>query len=216
MIAGGADTLGRFMQGGFSSLHGFQAGAGNAGDALLLGEGAAFVLLEPRAEARRQGRGSRVELKAQRLVSDGFQLARPDPSGSGMARAMTLALEDAAIEPADVGAVILTALGSRLHEEMLLSALAAGLGKHAESIPLTSYEASIGHVLAASGIVALSFAARMLEERFVPRPFSIGTLDGGRLQRSISEPAPLAKGSVLVLTVGFGGFNGASLVGLPD
>ncbi len=220
MIAGGADTLGRFMQGGFSSLHRFGIGAqgreGGEGDALVLGEGAAFVVLEPAAEARRRDRSSCPALVAQRLSSDGYHLARPDPSGSGMARAVTFALEDAGIEPSDVGAVILTAVGSKLHEEMLRNALFASLGKHAGAVPLTAYEASIGHVLAASGILALAFAARILEEGFVPRPFFLETLTESGLERSISEPAPLAERNVLALTVGFGGFNGVSLLGLPD
>jgi 3-oxoacyl-[acyl-carrier-protein] synthase II len=220
MIAGGADTLGRFMQGGFSSLHGIGIGApqvrSSEGDGLILGEGAAFALLEPAAEARRRGRAPRASLEAQRLVSDGHHLSRPDPSGSGMSRALTLALDDAGIEPSDVGAAILTAVGSKLHEEMLRDALERSLGARARTLPLTTFEGSIGHVLAASGIVALALAARIVEDGFVPRPFFLETLAEGVSERSNPEPAPLREGNVLTLTVGFGGFNGVSLVGRAE
>jgi 3-oxoacyl-[acyl-carrier-protein] synthase II len=220
MIAGGADTLGRFMQGGFSSLHGFGIGApqgrASEGDGLVLGEGAAFALMEPAAEARRRGCTPCASLEAQRLVSDGYHLARPDPSGSGMARAVTLALDDAGIEPSDVGAAILTGVGSKLHEGMLRNALSTSMGERARAIPLTTFEGSIGHVLAASGIAALALAARMVEDGFVPRPFYLETLTERREESNPEPAAPFREGKVLTLTVGFGGFNGVSLVGRAE
>jgi 3-oxoacyl-[acyl-carrier-protein] synthase II len=219
MIVGGADTLGRFMQGGFSSLHAFAPAPEDGGehaDGLVLGEGAAFVVLEPLAAVRARDQACGAALKSQRLVSDGYHLARPDPSGTGMARAVALAMEDAGVGPSDIGAVILTALGSALHQGMLKRALSASLGSRAAEVPLTSHEAAIGHVLAASGVLVLAFAARVISDGEVPRPFRLDALGKAGQGGAAPAAARLREPNVLTLTVGFGGFNGVAVVGRVD
>jgi len=219
MVVGGADTLGRFMQGGFCSLHAFAPSAGDSEhgrEGLVLGEGAAFVVLEPREAARARDRAYGAALKAQRLTSDGYHLASPDPSGSGMAQAITLALDDAELEPSDIGAIVMTALGSMLHERMLKDALSSSLGSRASEIPVTSHEAAIGHVLAASGVLVLAYAARLLSEGNVRPAFSLDSLGTAALVSASPCSMPLRERNILTLSVGFGGFNGVAIVGSAE
>ena len=151
-------------------------------------------------------------IESQRLVSDGYHLASPDPSGDGMTRAVELALEDAELEPRDIGAVIVSAVGSPFHERLLGRVLARSLRGAARSVPITSHELSVGHVLAASSPIAIAYAAAVLSSRRVDRAFPWDALEHG-ISRETSTTARLERDHVLALSVGFGGFNGVTIVG---
>ena len=219
MLVGGADTLGRFMQGGFCALGALafpipgDDDRHHSREGLVLGEAACSVVLEPFSKARERGHPRRAVLRSQRLVSDGYHLASPDPSGGGMAKAISLAIADAELTPSDIGAVLLTALGSPLHENMLRHALETTLGSRAREIPMTSHELAIGHVLAASSVLVLAHAVTVLEERRVYPAFPVEALGTDRSASAVTESWPLSQPNVLALSVGFGGFNGAAVVG---
>ena len=218
MLVGGADTLGRFMQGGFCALGALAFSIPgddrhHSREGLVLGEAACSVVLEPFSKARERGHPCRAVLRSQRVVSDGYHLASPDPSGGGMARAISLAIADAELTPSDIGAVLLTALGSPLHENMLRHALETTLGSRAREIPMTSHELAIGHVLAASSVLVLAHAMTVLEEREVYPAFPVEALGTDRPASAVTEPRRLSQPNVLALSVGFGGFNGAAVVG---
>lgn len=213
MLVGGADTLGRFMQGGFCSLRGFTSESVDAHNVTIaLGEAAAFATLEPIGSARARGARGYGVLESQRLVSDGYHLASPDPSGDGMTRAITLAIDDAGLRPSDIGAVVVTAIGSPFHERMLRDVITRALGDHAKTVPVTSHELAVGHVLAASGIIVLAYAMKLLQNRRVERAISSEALGDG-FARATPQSLPLVATHVLTVSVGFGGFNGVSIVG---
>jgi 3-oxoacyl-[acyl-carrier-protein] synthase II len=209
MLVVGADTLGRFMQGGFCTLRGFAPPGSSRERALSLGEGAAIVALEPLEAARTRGREVRAVLAGQRLASDGYHLVSPDPSGAGMNRAVELAIRDADLKPPDIGAVVLSALGSPVHEKVLAVVLQRVLGEHARHVPISSHELAIGHVLAASSITALAYAGFSIEQGKVHGAFPLDALGSKRLP---SETVELTKENVLTVSVGFGGFNGVAVV----
>jgi 3-oxoacyl-(acyl-carrier-protein) synthase len=82
---------------------------------------------------------------------------------------------------------------------------------------VTTWEPAVGHVLAATGVLGIAFAARILERGAVPPVPAAGgkrpEIDPEcRLRYVFERPAPLAAPWVLALTVGFGGQNGAALV----
>ena len=87
----------------------------------------------------------------------------------------------------------------------------------ARRVPVTTWEGAIGHALAGTGILGLVFAASTLRRVEVLPVASAGRLDPEcRLRYVLDEPLALASPSVLVLTVGFGGQNGATLVTSPE
>ena len=95
---------------------------------------------------------------------------------------------------------------------MLRHALETTLGSRAREIPMTSHELAIGHVLAASSVLVLAHAMTVLEEREVYPAFPVEALGTGPAS-AVTEPRPLSQPNVLALSVGFGGFNGAAVVG---
>ncbi len=222
VAAGALDTLGPVMHSGFSCLKALSPTGrlqpfDAAHDGIVLGEAASFVLLEPSAAARARGAEIKACLLSQRLVSDGYHFTSPDPSGEAMARAISLALDDAGLAPSDVGCITVTATGSPVHDRMLSRAAEKALGRAAAAgIPVTTWEPAVGHLLAATGIAALVHASWVLGEGRVHPVFAVSALDPEcRLAYVLERPVPLSSPVVLSLVVGFGGQNGAIVLSSP-
>lgn len=213
------DALTASMQGGFQALgalstRGCLRPFDRGHDGILLGEGAACLAVEPLEAALRRGARPGPLILAQTLTSDAWHLTSPDPSGTGMARAIRSALADSGLAAADLGCIVVTAAGSPVYERMLSLALVEALGESAaRSIPVTSWEPSIGHALAATGLLAVLHAAEILERRTIPGVYPEPDRDPGCLLRAVvGEALPLQKPAALALTVGFGGQNGATVL----
>jgi len=187
VLCGGIDVLGRFIQAGFCRLGAFEAILSN--DGFVLGEAAAFVVLERLDDAVARGAVVQSVLCGHALHADSSHLISPDEDGRGMSAAIEAALAEAGLEPDDVARVSVSAVASPKYAHLYDRCLARVFGTRA--VERRTWEPCLGHVLAASGALGLGFAGWHL---------------GGRLER-----AP--DGHVLVLTVGFGGQNGAAVVG---
>jgi 3-oxoacyl-[acyl-carrier-protein] synthase II len=223
MAVGALDTLGLVMQSGFSCLKALSPTGrlqpfDAAHDGIVLGEGASFVILESLRDARERGAKVQGCLLSQRLVSDCFHFTSPDPSGEGMARAISEALSDAGLSAADLGCITVSAAGSPVYDRMLSVAVEKALGREAASrIPVTTWEPAVGHLLAATGIAAVVHASWLLEEGRVHPVFNVETLDPEcRLCYVLGSPTRLSSPVVLTLVVGFGGQNGAGILASPE
>lgn len=215
-VIGAFDTLSRSMVGGFTALSALSTSGettpGSAQlDGIVIGEAASFFVLEPVADALARGVAPQACILSQRLVSDAYHLTTPDTSGEGMARAIRQAVADAGLAAVDVGAVLVTALGSPLYDKMLTAAIQEGLGSAAATVPVSSWEPAIGHVLAATGTVGVAYGAEVIRCGEVPAMYPPPS--SHRLQFVVGEPRALRSPVVLVLVVGFGGQNGAILLG---
>jgi 3-oxoacyl-(acyl-carrier-protein) synthase len=219
VLAGGVDTLSGFMHGGFSALKALSPSGrlrpfDMEHDGIVIGEAAAFIVLESLAAARERGAKPLAAVVSQRIVSDALHPTSPDVSGRGMALAIRGALEDAGIPPGAVGCITVTAAGSAACDRMQSLAVETALGEPAaRRVPVTTWEASTGHVLAATGVLGIIHAAMVLEDgRVLPGPRAARIDPSCRLAYVLGEPVPLESPWVLALTVGFGGQNGATLV----
>lgn len=186
MVLGGVDLLERFIQAGFCKLGAFEAILSD--DGFVLGEAAAFLVLERARDARARGATVLGLLVGHALSCDSSHLISPDDRGLGMTRAVVGALGEAGLAAGDVALVSVSAIASPKYERMYVHGLRRVFGEH--SVERVHWEASIGHVLAASSVLGVAHACLR---------------HAGRL-----GPAP--GGAVLALTVGFGGQNGAALV----
>jgi 3-oxoacyl-[acyl-carrier-protein] synthase-1 len=177
-----------------------------------MGEGAAALVLE--SEASAAGRNAPVlgEFLGSGCGSDGLGLLPIHEDGEGLARAITDALADAGLRPADVGLVVAHANGTRQSDASEARALRAVFG--AAAPPVTGYKWAFGHLLAASGIVeAVVALAAMRAVGAVPGIANLRTLDPecAGLPVSAGPQAPRSD-VVLVLSRGFGGTNAAVLL----
>ncbi|MGH7760541.1 MAG: beta-ketoacyl-ACP synthase II [Candidatus Dormibacteraceae bacterium] len=122
-------------------------------DGFVPGEGAGILVLE--SEEHATNRGARIygEVLGYALTCDAFHQVAPDETGEAPARAVTLALADAGIEPKDVDYVNAHGTSTQLNDAGETKALKLALGEHAYKVAISSTKSMIGHLLGAAGAV---------------------------------------------------------------
>jgi len=125
---------------------------------LILGEGGAFLVLEPLDAARARGAHVYGELVGFGMSSDAHHITQP--SVEGPAAAMRLALEDAGLAPEQVGYINAHGTGTPANDPTETKAIRAVFGAHAGKLAVSSTKSMHGHTLGAAG--ALEAAATLL------------------------------------------------------
>lgn len=171
-IVGGAEALCEFVVAGFNCLRATTRGVVRPFDArrdgLLLGEGAALLIVESLAHARQRGVEPDVEICGTALSGDAVHMTAPARDGAGAARAMRAALADAGLSPGDVDFVSAHGTGTVYNDAMEIAAIAAVFGEAAARLPVNSIKGAIGHTLGAAGSFEAIMCARVLREGVIP------------------------------------------------
>lgn len=128
---------------------------------MILGEGAAMLVLEPLDAARARGARIYAELAGSGLSSDAHHITQP--SVAGPARAMRAALEDAGLAPETIGYINAHGTGTIGNDATEARAIADVFGAHARSLAVSSTKSLHGHALGAAG--ALEAVATVLALR---------------------------------------------------
>jgi 3-oxoacyl-[acyl-carrier-protein] synthase II len=122
-------------------------------DGFVPGEGAGILVLESAQHAANRGARIYGEVLGYALTCDAFHQVAPDETGEAPARAVTLALADAGIEPKDVDYVNAHGTSTQLNDAGETKALKIALGDHAYKVAISSTKSMIGHLLGAAGAV---------------------------------------------------------------
>ena len=128
---------------------------------LVLGEGAAMVVLETREHAMARGAPIYAEISGFGMSADAGDIIAVDPDGA--ARAMRAALIDAKVNPDEIDYVNAHGTGTALNDKAETLALRKAFGASAERLAVSSSKGVLGHSLGAAG--ALEFAATALALR---------------------------------------------------
>ncbi len=133
---------------------------------MILGEGAAMLVLEPLEAAR--ARGARVygEIAGFGMSADAYHLTRP--SAEGAARAMRAALADAVIAPEQVGYINAHGTGTPQNDPTETQAIRSAFGKHADRLAVSSTKSMHGHALGAAGALEAVTTLLALHNGFLP------------------------------------------------
>jgi 3-oxoacyl-[acyl-carrier-protein] synthase II len=132
---------------------------------LVLGEGAAFVVLEEWQHAVNRRAPIRAELSGYGLTSDASHITRP--SVQGQARAMRAALACAGLAPEDIDYINAHGSATLQNDATETSAIKEVFGDRAYSIPVSSTKSTHGHLLGAAGALEFVIAVICLEKRMV-------------------------------------------------
>jgi 3-oxoacyl-[acyl-carrier-protein] synthase-1 len=207
VIAGACDSLCGLTANGFSSLQVVSDAITNPcsvnRQGMTLGEGAAvFLVTRDAGGIRLRGVGESTEA---------HHMSAPDPEGQGAEQAMRGALEDAALEPAQIAYLNLHGTGTPLNDAMECAAIARVFGK---SPPCSSTKSLVGHILGGAGAVEAAFCWLALAQRsadwldLIPHAFD-GQLDPAlRLPRLVPrEGMRVPLGPLMTNSFGFGGNN---------
>ena len=133
---------------------------------LVLGEGAAMLVLEDRERALTRGATVLAEIAGYGLCTDASHITRP--SIEAQARAMRLALEDSNLSPAQVGYVNAHGTGTEANDGVETAALHSVLGDRAKDVPVSSTKSMHGHLLGAAGALELAAALQALRRHVLP------------------------------------------------
>ena len=146
-------------------------------DGFLYGEGAAVLVVESAEHALSRGATILAEVVGASLTADAFHISAPEPTGRGAARAMSNAIRDAGLEPADVDYVVAHGTSTPLNDVTETRAIKVALGEHAYRIPISSPKSMIGHLLGAAGSAAAIAAVGAIRDRCVPPTINLETPD---------------------------------------
>ncbi len=122
-------------------------------DGFVPGEGAGTLILETHEHAINRGARIYGEILGYATTNDAFHQVAPDETGEAPARAVTLALQDAGIEPGDIDYVNAHGTSTQLNDAGETKALKMALGEAAHKVAISSTKSMIGHLLGAAGAV---------------------------------------------------------------
>jgi 3-oxoacyl-[acyl-carrier-protein] synthase II len=146
-------------------------------DGFVLSEGACVLLLESFESAARRGVRVRAEVCGYGQTSDAGHLTAPRSKGDQVARAMTLALEEAGLAPSDVDYVNAHGTGTLLSDPAETRAIHLALGEHARRVAVSSTKSMHGHLLGATGALEAAICALSIEHGLIPPTTNLTTPD---------------------------------------
>jgi 3-oxoacyl-[acyl-carrier-protein] synthase II len=176
---------------------------------LVLGEGAAVVVLEDWQHARRRGAEIFGELVGYGLVTDSAHITRP--SIDGQARALELALESARVAPDDVGYINAHGTGTAANDAVETAAIKRVFGARAKKLPVSSTKSMHGHLLGAAGAVELVATLLALRTGTLPPTMNLREPDPECDLDYVPNAAREAQDVDLALTSSFA-FGGTNVV----
>ncbi len=122
-------------------------------DGFVLGEGAGCLLLEEYEHAVARGAHIYAELVGAGMTSDAYHIVASDPEGKGAAQAMSMAIQEAGIRPADVEYINTHGTSTPIGDLAEVKAIMQVFGEHAYDMNLTSSKSMTGHLLGGTGAV---------------------------------------------------------------
>ena len=213
VLCGGYDPLAELVFVGFDSL---QASTpekirpfdrGRTG--LVLGEGAAVLVLEDETRALVRGAEPLAELVGSGAATDTFHLTQPDPSGSGIKLAMERAVATAGVEPGKVDYINCHGTATALNDATEGAAISA-LFPH--RVAASSTKSMMGHALGGAGAIEAAICVVALRRQFLPPNLHFREPDPGWSFKIVpNEARPAAIEYALSNSIGFGGVNASLL-----
>ena len=179
-------------------------------DGFVLGEGGGVVILESLEHAQARGANIYCELAGQGLTSDGYHIAAPDPSGSGVTRAVKFALRDSGVELSEVVHLNAHATSTPAGDVAEANALTAALGEHMSHVAVSATKSMTGHLLGGAGAIESVFVVLALKHRLAPPTINIENLDEAvkvDVVRDVPRPLPAGPIAAINDSFGFGGHN---------
>lgn len=174
----------------------------------VLGEGAAFLVLETLEHAMNRGAEVYAELIGYGSSMDAFSPTDPDSTGKGAVQSMIKALKQAHLSPHAVDCVNAHGTGTVKNDIVETIALKQVFGKHAYDIPVHSIKSMTGHLIAASGAVEAAAATLTIHRNCVPPTINLEKKDEWCDLDYVPHEARAFSGStVLSNSFGFGGQN---------
>jgi act minimal PKS ketosynthase (KS/KS alpha) len=183
----------------------------------VLGEGAAFFVLEELQSARRRGARIYAEVAGYATRSNAYHMTGLRPDGLEMAEAIRTALDEARMDPTGIDYINAHGSGTKQNDRHETAAFKHSLGEHAHRTPVSSIKSMVGHSLGAIGSIEIAASVLAMTHNVVPPTANLHTPDPEcdldyvpLVAREHTTDAVLSVGS------GFGGFQSAIVLARPE
>ncbi|WP_455720540.1 beta-ketoacyl-ACP synthase II [Agathobacter sp.] len=178
----------------------------------VMGEGAGVVILEELEHAKARGAKIYAEVAGYGCSSDAYHITSPQEDGASAARAMTNAMNDAGVTPADVKYINAHGTGTHHNDLFETRAIKLAFGDEAANLKINSTKSMIGHLLGAAGAVEFITCVKEIQDGFIHKTVGYETpdeeIDLNYCKDSYEEPVEYA----LSNSLGFGGHNASILL----
>ena len=181
VLAGGTDALARLTFSGFNQLKLMDPAPCRPFDrsraGMNIGEGAGILVLEDLDRARRRGARIYAELAGYALGCEAYHPTAPEPEGRPVAAVIAAALQDAALDAADVDHLNAHGTATPQNDAAEARAFRRIFGERVERVPVTSLKAMVGHCLGAAGAVEAAALTLTVARSVIPPTIHHGETD---------------------------------------
>ena len=144
---------------------------------MVLGEGAWMYVLENYDSAKARGTNMYAEILGYGSTCDAYHRVRLQEGGDEPARAMSLAMQDAAVNPSDIDYVNLHGTSTLLNDRIETNALKLALNCNSQRIPMSATKSQIGHPQGASGAAGLGATLCAMSTGIIPPTINLDDPD---------------------------------------
>lgn len=178
----------------------------------VMGEGAGIVVLEELEHAKKRGAHIYAEVVGYGCSSDAYHITSPAEDGSGAAKAMTNAVEDAEVSPEDI--MYINAHGTSTHHNDLFEtrAIKLAFGAHAKKLKVNSTKSMVGHMLGAAGAIEFITCVKEIQENYIHATAGYEVPDEELDLDYCKNAVQMEVNYALSNSLGFGGHNASILL----
>jgi 3-oxoacyl-[acyl-carrier-protein] synthase II len=166
------------------------------------------VVLEELEHAKKRGAKIHGELLGYGSTADAYRITDTHPEGRGATRCIQLALEDAQLNPDQIGYINAHGTSTSVNDRVESLAIKKSLGERAYKTPVSSTKSMMGHLIAAAGATELIICLLAIRDGVLPPTINYHTPDPDCDLDYVPNEARQAKiQHALTNSFGFGGQN---------
>ncbi len=182
-------------------------------DGLVVGEGAAILVMESLEHAQARGATILAEVAGYGRSTDGHHITAPAEGGRGAAKAIELALADAGTAPEEVDYISAHGTATQLNDSNETAAIKRVLGEHAYNVGVSSTKSMTGHIMGGTGAIESVFCVLAIQDQMMPPTINYQTPDPECDLDYIPNEARAGKVDVCLNNAfGFGGHNAVLVI----
>ncbi len=183
----------------------------------VLGEGAAFLILEAWDKAHARGAHIYAELAGEGNTLSSYRITDSHPNGDGAIQAIEQALQDAGVKASDVDYINAHGTSTKMNDLSETNAIKAVFQERACHMPVSSTKGQTGHLIAAAGALEAVLSVLAIQHAEIPKTANLTTPDPDcDLDYVVDGPREKSLGVVLSNSFGFGGSNSCLLFKHPE
>lgn len=188
MIAGGSDSvINPLGVGGFAAMRALSTRNDDPErasrpfdknrDGFVIAEGAGVVVLEEYESAKARGAKIYAEVLGYGMTGDAYHITSPAPEGDGGRRVMSLAIEDAGLQPSDIGYINMHGTSTPVGDQLECKAVQNVFGAHVNGLCVSSTKSMHGHLLGAAGGLESIITIKAMNAGVLPPTINIDNQD---------------------------------------